>query len=240
MALVHGKAAAVLMGAYSLTPYLQNADTTVDIDIPDTTTFGNTTRQRDVVGLIDGKASMSGLWDGAAGACHELFISLVGNATASVLSIARNGWTVGNTVELLSVRQMSYKVTSPVDGVCAVSVETVGDGGVAFGVSLHALAAETSDSNSSSVDNAAGTSNGGIGHIHLTALSGSSTPTLNGKIQHSTDNSSWSDLITFTALTAVGSERKTVSGTVNRYTRSLWTMTGSSLSFTFQIGFART
>lgn len=240
MALVHGKEAVILLSSYAMTPYLQNVDTSAEIDIPDTTTFGNTNRQRDVVGLIDGKASMSGLWDGAAGAADELFASLVGNATAYPLTIGRNGIAVGAKAEMLSVRQMSYKITSPVDGVCSISVDTAGDGGIQYGVSLHALSAETTDTNSASVDNASGTSTGGIGHVHLTALSGSSTPTLNVKVQHSTDNSSWSDLITFTALTAVGSERKTVSGTVNRYVRSLWTMTGSSLSFTFAVAFART
>lgn len=240
MALVHGRNAVVLLREYSMTPYLQNVDTSADVDIPDTTTFGNTNRQRDVVGLIDGKASMSGFWDGAAGAADELFVALVGNATAYPLTVGRNGIAVGARVQMLSVREMSYKITSPVDGVCAISVDTAGDGGIQYGVSLHALSAETTDTNADSVDNAASSANGGVGHVHLTALSGSSTPTLNVKIQHSTDDSSWSDLITFTALTAVGSERKTVASTVNRYVRALWTMTGSSLSFTFAVAFART
>jgi hypothetical protein len=49
-----------------------------------------------------------------------------------------------------------------------------------------------------------------------------------GKIQHSTDDSIWSDLITFTNVTATpAKERLTVAGTINRYTRFIRTVSGS-------------
>jgi len=57
-------------------------------------------------------------------------------------------------------------------------------------------------------------------------------------VQHSTDNSSWSDLCTFTAVSVVGSEILTGTGTVNRYVRYIISaFTGTSV--TFAVAFAR-
>ena len=98
------------------------------------------------------------------------------------------------------------------------------------------LAAITSDTNGTAVDNAAGTTNGGTGVVHVTAFSGFSGGVF--KVQHSTDNSSWSDLITFTTVAGKTSERVTVSGTVNRYLRFFTDVTGTG-SVTVQGSFAR-
>jgi len=85
------------------------------------------------------------------------------------------------------------------------------------------------------LDNGADSTNGGHANLHVLVSSGGSWSL---KVQHSTDNSSWSDLITFTSTgAAVGAEHKTVSGTVNRYTRVLLTRTSGSL--TPVISFAR-
>jgi hypothetical protein len=71
------------------------------------------------------------------------------------------------------------------------------------------------------------------------------TNTVNGnttiKIQHSANNSTWADLISFTVVgsTAKTSEIKAVSGTVNRYLRATASTAGSSGSITFMIAFAR-
>ena len=61
-----------------------------------------------------------------------------------------------------------------------------------------------------------------------------------GKIQHSTDNSSWADLATFTTVTAVTSQQVVVAAatTVNRYTRALATITGVG-TMTYAVTFAR-
>ena len=73
--------------------------------------------------------------------------------------------------------------------------------------------------------------------MHVTAFSGFTTATV--KIQHSTDASSWADLITFTAFTGATWERKAVANgtTVNRYVRAVTDVTGTGTT-TFLVAFA--
>ena len=82
------------------------------------------------------------------------------------------------------------------------------------------------------------TSNGGVAYLNVTGVTGTS-PNIVVKVQHSTNNSTWVDLATFTAATAIGAQRIPVSGTVNRYLRTLWTVTGTTPSLTFTASFAR-
>ena len=61
------------------------------------------------------------------------------------------------------------------------------------------------------------------------------------KVQHSANDSSWADLITFTvvgASTKLG-EIKAVTGTVNRYLRVTASTAGSSGSITFMVAATR-
>lgn len=70
---------------------------------------------------------------------------------------------------------------------------------------------------------------GAQGYLQVTAFSGTSVTVT---IQHSADNSSWSTLIAFTAVTAAPNfQRVAVSGTVSRYLRAISTGTFSAASF---------
>jgi hypothetical protein len=72
------------------------------------------------------------------------------------------------------------------------------------------------------VDNGGATSNGIIANLHITASDQSTI----AKIQHSTDNVNWTDLVTFASIAAGrGAERKIVTGAVNRYLRATWSGT---------------
>jgi hypothetical protein len=76
--------------------------------------------------------------------------------------------------------------------------------------------------------------------VHTTAIAGAA-PSVVWKIQHSTDNSTWADLVTFAASTAVGFERVEVAAgtTVNRYLRAIRTFGGTTTSITSAVAFAR-
>jgi hypothetical protein len=87
------------------------------------------------------------------------------------------------------------------------------------------------------------TKNGGAGHLHVTAITLSGRPNVVFKVRHSADDVVFADLLTFTAIAAVGAERKTVAAgtTVNRhlaYSRT-WGGAGGSPAATFVLGFAR-
>ncbi len=112
---------------------------------------------------------------------------------------------------------------------------------LAGGVQLTAGAsiAHGSLGNLSSVDNSASSANGGAATLHIPANTVNGNTTI--KVQHSANNSTWADLITFTnvAASTATSEIKAVSGTVNRYLRATASTAGSSGSITFMIAFAR-
>lgn len=238
MAFVAGRRAVVLYGKVDLTSYFREYTGTSEVDIPDTTTFGETARRRSVVGLRNGSMGLSGFFDPVTDGSDEELQAALAAANPTVVTVGKDGIAVGARVDMLSARKTRYSVSAPVDGVVAVAADVVGDGGLEYGKSHHALAAETVTGNSASVDNLASSANGGVGHVHCTAASGTA-PTLAAIIQHSTDDSVFVDLINFTQLAVAGSERKAVTGTVNRYTRNRHVIAGTGPSFTFSDCFAR-
>ena len=94
--------------------------------------------------------------------------------------------------------------------------------------------------NSSVTANGASSTNGGGPFAIATTVSGS-TPVATVKIQHSSDNVTYVDLVTFTNFSAVGSQMSTVADgtTVNRYLRVNYTISGSTPSFDLVVGFGR-
>jgi hypothetical protein len=135
--------------------------------------------------------------------------------------------------------QTNYKVSADLDGLIA-SEATLKSVGTAFEWGLlHAnLTAVSADSNTASIDNSAASSNGAAAYLFITAVSAGDT--IQVKVQDSADNSAWTDLITFTLTgSAIGAERVTVAGAVKRYTRVLYDVTGTGVSFNFAVIFCR-
>lgn len=79
---------------------------------------------------------------------------------------------------------------------------------------------------------------GAAGTLQVTTVSGTS-PTADVKLRDSADNITYADLITFTQATGRTAERKTVSGTVNKYVQVTYTIGGTAPNFTMVVGFAR-
>ncbi len=82
----------------------------------------------------------------------------------------------------------------------------------------------------------ANTNAGGSGYLQVTAYAGFTNVVV--KIMHSPDDITYAALITFTTVTAIGAERKTVTGTVDRYLSSNGVKTGAG-SITPFLGFKR-
>lgn len=82
---------------------------------------------------------------------------------------------------------------------------------------------------------------GAVGQLHVWAFDGGTSPSVTVKIQHSTDGVTWTDLITFTAASAVGSQRITLPSTttVNAKVQATWTVSGSPTDVQVLLGFAR-
>lgn len=230
MSFVHGTNTDVLLDEYDLTGYANQASVTNELQTVDVTVFGNADHAF-LGGLVSGTASVSGLFD-AAGSDT---IAAAAYGSGSVLSIAWPGFgTIGNRSALLNCRSVEYAPRATVDDAVRFTLNAQGNGAVRIGIVLKDLAAETSTGNFSSVDNGAASSLGAVGNLHVTAFSGTNATI---KITDSTNDSTFADLITFTTVTGVTSEHKTVTGTVNRYARV--ELSGSFTSITFAVTFGR-
>jgi len=238
MSFAHGKNTAVFYNGSNLTAYFNEASTSNSVEVAETTAFGNDAKTY-VAGLVDGTISTSGMFDGSTGAVDSVLSGVIGATAADVVTIAPDGAVAGRRSFSCSARETSYEITSPVGDVVAVSLEVQATEGIDDGYLLAANSAVSASANGSSVNNSAGTTNGGVGFLHFTANTRDGASTF--KVQHSTDNSTFVDLITFTSVSAsaTGGERVAVTGTVNQYVRAQHVPGGSSGSVTYTMAFAR-
>jgi len=146
-----------------------------------------------------------------------------------------DGDTIGAMGFLGQANNDSQNITAG-DDIVRIPISTIAADKTDYGAILHTLT-NAGSSPTASVDNAASTSNGGAAYILCTALSGGGTLTVT--VEESANDSDWDTLVAMTALSVIGSEVKEVAGTVNRYLRISWVLTGTDPSATFFVAFAR-
>lgn len=228
-----GRNTKVYINGYDLSAAFHNAQAQHQQGTYDVTAFGASSKAF-INGLAEGTLSLDGFFEAGSGSIDAVLQASLG--TEGVAMVFHNGDAIGSRGRACASLETSYQVTTPVDGVVGVAAAIQADGGLDAIVSLHALGAETTTGAAASVDNGAATTNGGVGYIEATAFSGTNATV---KVQHSSDNSVWADLITFTDVAAANAkERRTVSGTVNRYLRANHSG-GTFSSVTDVVGFAR-
>ena len=125
---------------------------------------------------------------------------------------------------MTSVRSLALATTASYSGTAGEQAE--------WGVTL--TASKTTNASAASgtgVDNAASSANGCVAYLEAMSLV---SGTCVVKVQHSTDNVTFTDLITFTSVTTAGvpfAQRSTASGTINRYLRVNTSGTFSTIVF---------
>jgi hypothetical protein len=238
MAFVHGKSSGVLVGAGNLSTFFNEASASQDVETAETTTFGSSAKSY-IIGLKDGTMSVSGMFDGDESAVDKQIEAALGVDAASVATIAPEGLAVGKASYSCAARKTSYEISSPVGDVVSTSLSIQADGGIDRGVLLGANTAATTAATGTAQDNAASSANGGAGYLHVTANTRDGSSTF--KVQHSSDNVTFADLVTFASVssTTATAERIAVTGTVNRYLRASHAPGGSSGSVTYTMAFAR-
>lgn len=239
---VHGKGTKFLLGDYAPQAYFNAGSVKMSAKADDPTQcFGATAVRREVVGHVDGKVDLTYQYDATAtSGPHALGTGLMSASTISPFTLAFDGWTAGNIVLLGGIAGDSLAEDSGF-GVQQGKLSAVVDDGLVCGISLHDLVAET-DGNAHDYDGidetaAAISANGGMAHLHVTAFAGTD---VTFKVQHSVNNTDWTDLGTFTQLTAVGSQRLPIAlgTTINRYVRAQISA-GAYTSVTFVMALAR-
>lgn len=238
MSFRHGKDGRVLVAQYDLSSFFNEMSSSQSIETAETTTFGASAKTY-ITGLNDGTLSFSGMFDASAAAVSAVFEDIIDNESTPVITMAHdNGLTIGNSCVMAQAKQTSYDITVPVSDVVALSGEFQVTGGLRNGKILAGAVTATASADGASVDNAASSAIGATANLHVTANTMDDATVI--KVQHSADDSTWADLITFTsvATTALTSETATATATVNRYLRYQVTPAGSG-SITFSISLSR-
>lgn len=189
-------------------------------------------------GQRDGSAQIDMALDTAYAALSQYTTLLTWRDTSTPVTFGMDGVAAGAATWMLDAVQSSLSVSSEVAGTVDVSVQMNASLGVDWGAVIAAETQITTDTNGASVDNGASTANGGVAHLHVTEFTGLTSNDIT--IEHSTNNSVWATLATFTQYTATGSERIVVAPgtTVNRYLRVVDNVTGTG-STTRLVAFAR-
>lgn len=187
-------------------------------------------------GQLSGSVGISGHFNAAAADIEATLDTARTTAGGLLTTFFAETPAIGSWAFIADGNVSALDYPAPVKDLVKVELTGTPNDGVDGGVTLHVLAAETADGNSTNVDNGASTAGGAVGSLHVTAYSGFTSVVF--KIQHSPDNSAWSDLITFTTVTGTTWQRSSVTGTVNRHLRGFWDVTGAG-SVTFAIVGAR-
>lgn len=236
MAFKHGKDTKLYVNSSNYSAYFSNADMNRTADVAESTTFGSDNKTY-IVGDKDGTVSLAGFFDATADGVLQ---PLLGGSDLDLV-IGIDGLDTGDKTTFAKGNIVNYGVSSPVGDIVASSVDLQPDEGMWSGTVLTASAFTTTGAQGSAQDNSASTSNGCGAYLIVTSVSGTS-PTGDVKIQHSSDNVTYVDLITFTQATAATSQVKYVDSgtTINRYIRVYNTIGGSSTpTINAIVGFAR-
>jgi len=234
----HGKNVNVFVNEYDFSTYFNDVSATTSVETAEVSAFGSNAKEY-IVGLLDGTVSLSGMFDGTATGTDVVFSTVLGSTTKQNVIVAPSGHSNGASAIVLEADDTSYEVSGAVADVVQTSVEFQSSDGVEHGKILSSGAAISATGNGTSVDNAAASTNGGVGFLSVP------TNTRNGnitvKVQQSADNSTFTDLITFTVVTSTQKtfERVEVAGTVARYLRVNYTVAGSTGTATPVVAFAR-
>jgi len=227
----------VLLGGRSLSDYLVEMSDAFEALMEETTGLGIAADTWAPVGVNKFEANLKGIYNSTD------FVTAFEVETVQELMYALEGNTIGNegtgvdsvraeilrqaTRDSLHRLEATFKATTSADKGKLMASHTARDDQAAA---------------TTTVDNAASNTLGAVGYLGVSALTLGGYTNIIVKIRDSTDDISFADLITFTAVTAApASERKIVLGTVNRYahTTLTWTGSGSSETSTYAVTMRR-
>lgn len=224
--------AKVLVNELDWTSDLNSVAAEYGADAQECTTFGNNTHQF-IGGLKTNRISVEGFYD-AANSEPQAFAD-VGVAGGIISLSPQSAGAQGQVAYFGQFMQASMQTGGAVGDVMPMSVSAEAQGPLVRGVVLANVAAATSSSQTTGIQQGAATATQTIyAALHVT----SGTGTLDAVIE-SDDNSGFTSAtsrITFTQATAATSEFKTLAGAVtDDYWRVNYTIAGGSPDFDFVV-----
>ncbi len=223
----------IYLDQFDLTSYTTDLSVGGGRGLNEVTTFGDSGAKFHPT-LQTESYSWSGVFDDTATSGSSAVLRTLRTATSgSVISYYPAGDTLSYSGRAAPEGYVSSYTEPASVGSVVTSTSTL-DVGQTFNTKVAApYATVTATTTGTSIDDAAGTTGGIRWFYHVFALSG--TWTL--KLQHSSNNSTWVDLVE-ASVSAIGGYSAESSGTFNRYVRSNATLSGSG-SITYAISYSR-
>ena len=195
--------------------------------VQDVTSINKSAHER-LLTHSDSTIEFNSFFNDAALAEH---VALSGLPTTDRIVTFLVGSTLGDSACAMTGKQLNYDASRTADGGLTFAVTVQGSAGIPLEWGISGTAGKVthgSATNISSIDNSASTSRGASAYLQVFAVSSGNCVV---KVQHSSNDASWSDLITFTSADDITSERATASGTINRYLRVITSGTFSNCTF---------
>ena len=235
MAYGHGKNVRVYCNGYNLTGYLNTIETPISADTAETSVFGLSSKTY-LAGLTDATLSAAGFFDGAASAVDEVMNTAIAAEYSEWVWYPQGDAVAAYGYGMAAINN-AYSVSATLDNAVQITVGAQSTVGRERGLSLHALGAEAGSDWTGTTNNfGAASANGGSAYLEVTAVTGD----IEISLRHSSDNFAADDteLVAFTNVTALGSQRVTFTGAVKQYVRGIATIGGAE-TITFNILFCR-
>lgn len=241
MAFSHGTRGRIWIDGFAAACSLSDISSKGSIDTAEVTTLCKTAKNY-IPGLQDETLSLSGFFDTnttTAALALPYFLEARKQTIIPITYLPVGDTAIaGDPADMLYEMMTSFKIDTTVSDAASIESEFQSTIGWRMGIVLAADSARTTTGNTTALDNVTSSANGGAAILSVSAVSGT-TPSATVKVQHSVDNSVWVDLITFPAENTVKGEYLEVSGTIQRYVRAQWTISGTTPSFTFNVAFHR-
>lgn len=232
-----------LVDGYSIAGVLTEFADEIEVVTEDAKGLGEAWPEPTPTGDRRGSLTQNGFYDDAALSINE---ALCGNqGVARVVNYGVEGNTIGKAaVGMAGSYASKFTRISTKDALTKANASYAVSGAVEAPVILHDLSEEAGDGNTEgaeSVNSGAGTVSGASGYLQVAAITLSGRPNVTFKVRDSTDDITYADLVTFTAVSARTAERVTVAGTVDQYLACSWAWggAGGAPTVTFLIGLHR-
>ena len=245
MAFSHGTAARMWIDGFPSACNLNEFSMEGTVDTAETTTLCKD-RKTYIPGLEDATASMSGFFETNTLDPETTFNYFLEERSRTVFPVVYypdGGESLGSPAYFLDGFLTSYSVGTTVDEAATVEMEFQSNTGWERGIVLSEDTLVDTDGESVYHDNGASTANGGSAILSVGSALGTS-PELDVVIEHTGDNPEdpdpvWVTLATFATQTMQGAQYIEFTGTVEQYTRVVWTLGGTTPEFTFNVAIHR-
>lgn len=248
MAFTHGTNGRIWMDGFAASAYLDDVSMNGKTDVAETTTLTKTAKEY-IPGLDMSTVKLKGFFDSntvSPASTFEAFLNARRRTIFATTFFPEGGDTINDPAYLLNGFMTDYAVDAMVKDAVTLKMEFQTNSGLQYGRVLLVDGTRTTTDLTGvqgRIDGGVSSANGAVAILSTSAVLGTS-PTLDVKLQHSTNDSVWTDVsggafVQQTSVTGVKGNYLTVSGTINRYVRVVWTIAGTTPSFTFNVAFRR-